>query len=181
MWISCVNRMLVWYRSCQNILWIRSVGLWRRYSNITITILDIIHLSFETELISIGLSVYLTGNTLRLRYEPNRLMLSIGLWRWYINVTVTILDRAMDNVQICDSYILWKYRVIRSWTKWKDGSSIEMGRTVNGVFIACSKATARMYLESLGKKLNSYSEESVKGPRIEPSTTRKIISPSLFL
>jgi hypothetical protein len=26
---------------------------------------------------------YLTGNTLRLRYEPNRLILSIGLWWWY--------------------------------------------------------------------------------------------------
>jgi hypothetical protein len=33
--------------------------------------------------------MYLTGNTLRLRYEPNRLMLSIGLWPWYINTTVT--------------------------------------------------------------------------------------------
>jgi hypothetical protein len=39
---------------------------------------------------SIGL--YLTGITLRLRHDPNRLMLSIGLWRWYINMTVTILD-----------------------------------------------------------------------------------------
>jgi hypothetical protein len=29
---------------------------------------------------------------LRLRYEPNRLMLSISLWRWYINTTITILD-----------------------------------------------------------------------------------------
>jgi hypothetical protein len=27
-----------------------------------------------------------------LPYEPNRLMLSIGLWPWYINVTVSILD-----------------------------------------------------------------------------------------
>jgi hypothetical protein len=35
---------------------------------------------------------YLTGNILRLRYEPNRLMLSVGLWRRYINVTITILD-----------------------------------------------------------------------------------------
>jgi hypothetical protein len=35
---------------------------------------------------------YLTGNTLRLRYELNRLMLSIGLWRRYINITITILD-----------------------------------------------------------------------------------------
>jgi hypothetical protein len=29
---------------------------------------------------------------LLLRYEPNRLMLSTGLWRWYINITITILD-----------------------------------------------------------------------------------------
>jgi hypothetical protein len=35
---------------------------------------------------------YLTGDTICLRYEPNRLMLSIGLWRWYINMTITILD-----------------------------------------------------------------------------------------
>jgi hypothetical protein len=41
-----------------------------------------------------GFSVRTIQETLRLRYEPNRLMLrvSIGLWRWYINVTITILD-----------------------------------------------------------------------------------------
>jgi hypothetical protein len=41
--------------------------------------------------IRISVCLYLTGNTLRLRYETNRLMLSIGLWRWYINITITIL------------------------------------------------------------------------------------------
>jgi hypothetical protein len=39
-----------------------------------------------------GQCSYLKANTLRLRYEPNRLMRSIGLWRRYINITVTILD-----------------------------------------------------------------------------------------
>jgi hypothetical protein len=34
---------------------------------------------------------YLTGNTLLLHYEPNRLMRSISLWRWYTNITVTIV------------------------------------------------------------------------------------------
>jgi hypothetical protein len=34
---------------------------------------------------------YLTRNILGFRYEPNRLMLSIGLWRWH-NITVTVLD-----------------------------------------------------------------------------------------
>jgi hypothetical protein len=29
---------------------------------------------------------------LRLRYKPNGVMLSIGLWRWYINITITILN-----------------------------------------------------------------------------------------
>jgi hypothetical protein len=29
--------------------------------------------------------------TLHLRYEPNRLTLSVGLWRWYINIVITIL------------------------------------------------------------------------------------------
>jgi hypothetical protein len=72
-----------------------SIGLWRWYINITITILDIIHhpvFLFKTQLSSIGFVRNLKGNTLRLRYEPNRLMLSIGLWRWYIYITITILD-----------------------------------------------------------------------------------------
>jgi hypothetical protein len=70
--------------------------LWRWYINITITILDIIHRPvFYLRLNStLQVCLYLTGNTLCLRYEPNRLMLYIGLWRWYINilVTITILD-----------------------------------------------------------------------------------------
>jgi hypothetical protein len=51
------------------------------YINITITILDIIHRPvFHLKLNSaLKVCVYLTGNTLRLLYEPNRLKLSIGL------------------------------------------------------------------------------------------------------
>jgi hypothetical protein len=65
-----------------------SIGLWRWYINITITILDIIlrpvfYLKLNSTL---WICLYLTGNTLRLHYELNRLMLSIGLWRWYINI-----------------------------------------------------------------------------------------------
>jgi hypothetical protein len=47
----------------------------------TRTILDIIHrpyLLFKTQP-TLMVRPYLTGNTLRLRYEPNRLMLFIGL------------------------------------------------------------------------------------------------------
>jgi hypothetical protein len=53
--------------------------------NITITILDIIHRPvFYLELNStLYVCPYLTGKTLHLRYEPNRLMLSIGLWMVY--------------------------------------------------------------------------------------------------
>jgi hypothetical protein len=40
-----------------------------------------------TSMGSVGVWPYLTGNTLRLRYEPNRLMLSIGLWRWYSDIS----------------------------------------------------------------------------------------------
>jgi hypothetical protein len=71
-----------------------STGLWRWYINITITILDIIHCPvFYLKLNSTQyVCPYLTGNTLRLRYEPNRLMLYIGLCRWYSNTTITILD-----------------------------------------------------------------------------------------
>jgi hypothetical protein len=77
-----------------NILRMRAIGLWWWYINITITILDIIHrLVFYLKLSStLQVSPYLTGNTLHLRYEPSNLMLSIGLWRWYINITITILD-----------------------------------------------------------------------------------------
>jgi hypothetical protein len=66
---------------------ILSIGLWRWYINITITILDIIHsLAFYLKLNStLYVCSYLTVNTLHLRYEPNRLMLSISLWLWYIN------------------------------------------------------------------------------------------------
>jgi hypothetical protein len=51
-------------------------------------------LLFKTQLNStLHVFPHLSGNKLRLRYEPKRLMLSIGLW-WcysYINITVTIL------------------------------------------------------------------------------------------
>jgi hypothetical protein len=71
-----------------------SIGLRRWYINITITILDIIHCPvFYFKLNStLWVCPCLTGNTLRLRYEPSRLMLSVGLWWWYINITITILD-----------------------------------------------------------------------------------------
>jgi hypothetical protein len=35
---------------------------------------------------------YFTVNSFGLRYEPNRLILSIGLRRCYINITITIPD-----------------------------------------------------------------------------------------
>jgi hypothetical protein len=72
---------------------VRSTGLWRWYINITITIMDIIHRPVFYLKLSSTLQgfPYLTGNTC-FRYEPNRLMLFIGLWRWYINITITILD-----------------------------------------------------------------------------------------
>jgi hypothetical protein len=54
------------------------------YINITITILDIIHHPV--------FYLKLTGNTLRFRYESNKLMLSTGSWRRYINITITVLN-----------------------------------------------------------------------------------------
>jgi hypothetical protein len=66
----------------------------RWYINITITILNIIHRPVFYLKLNPALSVcpYLTGNTLGLCYEPNRLMLSVGLWRRYINITIIIVD-----------------------------------------------------------------------------------------
>jgi hypothetical protein len=67
--------------------------------NITVAILDVTHCPvFYLKLNSTQLSsallvcLYLIGITLHLRYEPNRLMPSIGLWQWHINITITILD-----------------------------------------------------------------------------------------
>jgi hypothetical protein len=98
------------------------VGLWWWYFNVTITILDIIHrpVYYLKRNSTLYVCPHVTGKTLSLRYESNRFMLYIGLWRWHINITITILntinypilylktqlkDRAMDNVQNCDSYI----------------------------------------------------------------------------
>jgi hypothetical protein len=87
-----------------------SIGLWRRYINITITIVNIIHRPvFYLKLNStLYVCLYFTGNTLRLRYEPNRLMLSVDLWRWYININVTILD-------IIHRPVLFKTRRFGDW------------------------------------------------------------------
>jgi hypothetical protein len=67
-----------------------------KWINVTIEIPGIIHrpvFHLKTQLNStLQSSPYLTGNTLRLRHEPNRLMLSIALWRRYINTTIPILD-----------------------------------------------------------------------------------------
>jgi hypothetical protein len=62
------------------------IVLWRWCSNLTITILYIIRRPVYYLKLNSTLYVcpYLTGNTLRLRYEPNQLILSIGLWRWLI-------------------------------------------------------------------------------------------------
>jgi hypothetical protein len=48
-------------------------------------------LLFKTQLNSIGMSVPHKKHTL-VCYEANRLMLSISLWRWYINIAIIILD-----------------------------------------------------------------------------------------
>jgi hypothetical protein len=55
-WSLHFMRNVIWLRVLANcIFW--SIGLWRWYINITITILDIIHLSFKTQLNSISLSI----------------------------------------------------------------------------------------------------------------------------
>jgi hypothetical protein len=71
-----------------------STSFLRRCINIVITILGIIYRPVFYLKLNWTLQVcpYLTGVTLRLRYEPNRLLLCIGLWRIYINITKTVLD-----------------------------------------------------------------------------------------
>jgi hypothetical protein len=55
---------------------------------------------FKTQLNSVGL---------RLRYEPSRLMLSIGLWRWCINLTITILDIIFYLIIFCLKQSFWDW------------------------------------------------------------------------
>jgi hypothetical protein len=87
-------------------VWLRFRGLWWWHFNITIRILDIIHRPIFYLKLNWTLYVcpYLTGNTLLLRYEPNRLILSIGLWGWHINITITILDRVKVKVTLRPTY-----------------------------------------------------------------------------
>jgi hypothetical protein len=77
-----------------------SIGSWRCYINTAITILDIIHRPIFYLKLNLTQQVCtaLTGNTLRLRYKPSRLLLSIGLWRRYINITITVLDIILRSV-----------------------------------------------------------------------------------
>jgi hypothetical protein len=73
---------------------LRFACLWQWYINIILTIIDIIlrPVFYLKHNWTLWVCPYLTGNTIRLRYDSNRLMLSIGLWQWYINITITILD-----------------------------------------------------------------------------------------
>jgi hypothetical protein len=80
------------YNFVYNIKKLRSIGLWKWYINITITILDIIqrpvvYLKHKMDNFRTSQEAHYVSTT-----EPNGLMWSIGLWKWYINITITILD-----------------------------------------------------------------------------------------
>jgi hypothetical protein len=101
---TTIQRIFIYiFLKCNNIF--QDLKIWRKYiihlwyfnnynQFITITVLDNIHRPVFYLKLNLTPQVcpYLTGNTLRLRYDPNRLILSVGLWRWYINITKTILD-----------------------------------------------------------------------------------------
>jgi hypothetical protein len=93
-WIAEKLQVLPFVQSCRYCTKIRSIRFVTIVYYITITILYIIHRPVFYLKLNPTLQVcpYLTGNTLRLRYEPNRLMLPIGSWRLYINTTITILN-----------------------------------------------------------------------------------------
>jgi hypothetical protein len=69
----------------------RSIGFWRWYINITVTALDIIHryVLYIKQTID---HVRTRQEAHCLRYELNKLMRSVVLWWWYINITIIILD-----------------------------------------------------------------------------------------
>jgi hypothetical protein len=101
-WYTDFSALSIRSQCWNRVFKLMELGLWPYYINITITILDIIHLPVFYLKLSSTLQVcpYLTGNTLRLHYEPNRLMLSIGLWRWYINITITTVDIVHYNIRL---------------------------------------------------------------------------------
>jgi hypothetical protein len=85
-----------------------SIRVWRRYINITITILDIIHR--PVFYLNHTVDNVRASQESRHHYEPNRLMRSIGLWRWCINKTIKILGiihRLVFYVKQFRSWILF--------------------------------------------------------------------------
>jgi hypothetical protein len=76
----------IMYKLYYYIMYKLYIDLWQWYINTTMTILDINH--HPVFYLKLNSTLY----TLRLRYEPNRLMLSVGLWRRCINITVATLD-----------------------------------------------------------------------------------------
>jgi hypothetical protein len=63
---------------------------WMPWFNVAVTILDNLHCPGTVS--KMHRFVRTSQETLCLRYEPNRLMLSIGVWRWYIYIIIAVLD-----------------------------------------------------------------------------------------
>jgi hypothetical protein len=104
-----------------NWVYIKISRLWRWYVNVTITLLDIIHLIFKTQLYRFVHTsqephhVSATSPTdywylVRSRTKATELV--IGLWRWYINITITILDtiyRLVSYLELSSTLQVYPY------------------------------------------------------------------------
>jgi hypothetical protein len=86
-----------------------SIGLWRRYVNTTIKLLDtahrpVLYLKHTMDNVHTSQETHYVSAT-----ELNMLMCSIGLWRWYVITAITFLDithcpvfylkNTMDNIR----------------------------------------------------------------------------------
>jgi hypothetical protein len=91
----------------------RSIGLWRCYINITVTVVDIIHrpvfyLNHTMNTVCTSKETHYVTTT-----GPKRLMRSIGLWRLYMTITIKILHRI---VTVTDLLSTWS----RKRGPWKE-------------------------------------------------------------
>jgi hypothetical protein len=167
----------------------KTLYLWRWYINITITVLDIIHrpvfyLKHDVSCRCLKqrnvnkickVWPYLTGNTLRLRYDPNRLMLSIGLWRWYINISITILDIIYLKRNVSETRFCLRLQVEHSKLSPIDISNVGNTPTTKKGIIPHKKIKERKAHNNCLRKTSNNNRRKTKASTAHSSITTTLM------
>jgi hypothetical protein len=128
-----------------------SIGLWRWYINITITIVDIIHrpVFYLKRSSTLQVCPYLTGNTLRLRYEPkqvNAIYRFVMMVHWYNWAQVSrLLLEGGDRIQFAKRCFKLKktgrlinYKTLQSYELSNHKTKPSFATISKLCFISCS-------------------------------------------